>query len=104
MGYAATVTHEPTSGTWAVSVRVTLTRAESTDLFLSGDSMVSWPTEGIATSNSADPRLERSGMFVSEMASRPTGLCIRYGSQDEAERAAKLFRIQFAQIGIQEET
>jgi hypothetical protein len=85
-------------------VKVALSRAESNELFLSGDSMVSWPVEGLETGGSMDPRLERSGMFVSEMAARPSGLGIRYHGQAVAERAATLFRIQFAQIGIKEES
>jgi hypothetical protein len=104
MGYSTIVTQEPGSGSWLVAVKVALSRAESNELFLSGDSMVSWPVEGLEASGSADPRLERSGMFVSEMAARLSGLVIRYSGQSEAERAAKLFRIQFAQIGIEEET
>jgi hypothetical protein len=104
MGYTTAVTRDPDSNTWLVTVKVVLSRAESNDLFLSGDSMVSWPVEGLETSGSADPRLERSGMFVSEMATKPSGLGIRYRNEDEAERASKLFRIQFAQIGIKEES
>ena len=103
MGYSTALTQEPASESWLITVKVVLTRAESNDLFLSGDSMVSWPAEGLQTPSSADTRLERSGMFVSEMASRPSGLVLRYQGQTEAERALKLLRIQFAQIGIQEE-
>jgi hypothetical protein len=102
MGYSTTVTRESGSDSWLVMVKVNLTRAESNQLFLSGDSMVSWPTEGMA-STSENPHLERSGMFVSEVAARPAGLGIKYRGQAEAERAAKLFRLQFAQIGIKEE-
>jgi hypothetical protein len=104
MGYWTSVTQEPGSDVWVVAVKVVLSRAESNELFLSGDSMVSWPVEGLEASGSADPRLERSGMFVSEMAARASGLVVRYRGQSEAERAAKLFRIQFAQIGIEEES
>jgi hypothetical protein len=104
MGYSTNVTQEPRSNLWLVTVKVVLSRAEGNELFLSGDSMVSWPVEGLEASGSADPRLERSGMFVSEMAARPSGLVIGYSGQSEAERAAKLFRIQFAQIGIEEES
>ena len=103
MGYSTALTQEPGSESWLITVRVVLSRVESNDLFLSGDSMVSWPAEGLQTSGSTDPRLERSGMFVSEIASRSPGLVLRYQGQSEAERAFKLLRIQFAQIGIQEE-
>lgn len=104
MGYSTVVTREAGSDSWLVTVKVALSRTESNELFLSGDSMVSWPVDGLATSGSADPRLERSGMFVSEMAARPSGLGLRYRGQADAERTATLFRIQFAQIGIKEES
>ena len=84
-------------------VRVSLSRIESNDLFLSGDAMVSWPVEGLQVTATGDPRLERTGMFVSEVAARPFGLGIRYQEQSQAERAATLLRTQFAQIGINEE-
>jgi hypothetical protein len=103
MGYSTVVTHEPGSISWLVTVKVALTRSESNDLFLSGDSMVSWPVDELVAGSSGDLRLERSGMFVSEMAARPSGLGVRYGGEAEAERAAALFRTQFAQIGIKEE-
>ncbi len=103
MGYSASVIQEPGSASWLVTVKVALSRAESSDLFLSGDSMISWPVEGLDNTGAADHRLERSGMFVSEMAARSGGLGIRYRGQAQAERALKLFAIQFAQIGIAEE-
>jgi hypothetical protein len=104
MGYSTIVTRESGSESWIVMVRVNLSRAEGNELFLSGDSMVSWPTEGLEASASGDSRLERSGMFVSEVAARPSGLGIRYQERAQAERAATLLRMQFAQIGIEEET
>lgn len=85
-------------------VKVVLSRAESNQLFLSGDSMVSWPVEGMQASGTGDPKLERSGMFVSEIAARSSGLEIRYGERAQAERASTLIRMQLAQIGIQEES
>jgi hypothetical protein len=91
------------SGSWLVMVKVTLSRAESNQLFLSGDSMVSWPVEGMLATSGGDPRLERSGMFVSEIAARPSGLAIRYADQAQAERASTLIRMQLAQTGIQQE-
>jgi hypothetical protein len=87
-----------------VLLRVNLTRAESNDLFLSGDSMVSWPIEGLQSSVQGESKPERSGIFVSEVAARPEGLTISYGEQDQADRAAAALRFQFAQIGIKEET
>lgn len=86
-----------------MNVEVKLSRAESNDLFLSGDSMVSWPVDGLEATSAEDPRLERSGIFVSEVAARPQGLRIHYREQAQAERAAALLRMQFTQIGIKEE-
>jgi hypothetical protein len=86
-----------------VMVRVNLSRSESNDLFLAGDAMVSWPIEGLQSNATGDARLERTGMFVSEVAARPFGLGLRYLEQDQAARAATLLRMQFEQIGIKEE-
>lgn len=101
MGYTAAIEQEAGSNNWVVVLQATLTRAESNELFLSGDSMVSWPVDGVEPTD--DPRLERSSMFVSEIAARPGGLRIRYRERVHAERAATVLRIQFGQIGIKEE-
>jgi hypothetical protein len=103
MGFATTVKHESKRGCWAVSVKVNLNRSETNELFLSGDSMLSWPAEGLVPISAEASKLERSGMFVSEVAARPEGLVIRYGGQAQAEKAADLLRKQLAQIGIEEE-
>jgi hypothetical protein len=103
MGYSAVVKREPGSTFWAVKVTVDLTREESNDLFLSGDTIVSWPGEGLRASEADNPPLERMGMFVSEMAARPLGVGLRYEHEDQAKRAAALFRAQFRQIGIKED-
>ena len=77
---------------------------ETNQVFLSGDSMVSWPVDGLQAAGGGDPRLERTGMFVSEVGAKPAGLGIRYRSEADAQRAATLLRLQFAQIGIAEES
>jgi hypothetical protein len=102
MGYSTTVGSEPESGTWAVVLKVHPSRAESNDLFLSGDAMVAWPVEGIQLGE--DLVLERSSIFVSEVAARPEGLRLRYRERAQAEHAAAVLRAQFGQIGIVEET
>lgn len=102
MGYTTVIEAEPGSGGWAVILRAVLTRAESNELFLSGDSMVSWPVDGLESTD--DLRLERSSMFVSEIAARPAGLRIRYRERSQAEQAAAVLRLQLGQIGIEEET
>lgn len=103
MGYATAIVQESGSDFWTVTLRVNLTRAESNDLFLSGDSMVSWPVEGLEVPAEGDLGLERSSMFVSEIAARARGLGLRYREQAQAERSATILRMQLAQIGIKEE-
>lgn len=102
MGYGVVITPEPESGSWSLVLRVNLTRAESNDLFLCGDSMLAWPADGLE--QSVDSKLERSGMFISEVAARPSGLGIRYFRREQAERAAALLRMQLANAGIEEES
>jgi hypothetical protein len=104
MGFSTSIVQQPDETAWSVLVKVNLTRAESNQLFLSGDSMIAWPAEGMRPAAPDHPRPERSGMFVSEMASRPRGLTISYRERGQAERAAVLLRAQLAQIGIEEES
>lgn len=104
MGYRLAINTAPDSDASSVALRVDLTRAESNDLFLSGDAMLAWPVEGVeqGSEQSGDPRFERSGMFISEVAARPFGLEIRYSRRGQAEQAAALLRRQLADMGIQE--
>ena len=104
MGYLALITQEPGADLWTVTVKVNLTRTESNDLFLSGDSMVSWPVDGLEAGTGGDLGLERSSMFVSEIAARPGGLGLRYRERAQAERSATILKMQFAQVGIKEES
>jgi hypothetical protein len=104
MGYSTAVERENGSGGWAVSLKISLSRAETNDLFLSGDSILSWPPEGLLSSMGDDSKPERSGMFVSEVAAQPLGLTIRYAEQGQAERSAAILRTQLNQIGISEES
>ena len=104
MGYSTAIAQETSSDLWTVKLTVSLSRAESNDLFLSGDTMVSWPVEGLEAPAEGDLGLERSSMFVSEIAARHGGLGLRYREQEQAERTAAILRMQFAQIGIKEET
>jgi hypothetical protein len=103
MGYSTAISHEPGPDCWKVSVRVNLSRAETNDLFLSGDSMLSWPAEGLLPMSGDGSIPERSGMFVSEVAAQAGGLVICYAGQAHAERALGLLRAQFVQAGIKEE-
>jgi hypothetical protein len=102
MGYRADILSEPATGSWIVSVRVNLNRAESNELFLSGDTMLSWPVDGLALDSMDGAMPERSSMFVSEVAARPSGLRLRYREKAQAEYTVALLRMQFSQIGIGE--
>ncbi len=101
MGYRLSVTPEPERGTWSLALFISLNRAESNDLFLSGDYMVAWPEEGLESSG--ETRLERTSMFISEVAARSSGLGIRYAQREQAERAKTLIKAQLASAGIEEE-
>lgn len=103
MGYSTTVEQETGSESWTVSLKINLSRAETNELFLSGDSILSWPVGGLLPTGGDDSRPERSGMFVSEIAAQPLGLTLRYGDRAQAERTAALLGSQLVQIGIAEE-
>ncbi len=78
---------------WAVRLRVSLDRAETNELFLAGDKLVAWPTEGMRSSGGAVP-LERSSMFLSEIVAKPEGLELAYETQELAERTQKILAYQ----------
>ncbi|OFV83220.1 MAG: hypothetical protein A2W26_13095 [Acidobacteria bacterium RBG_16_64_8] len=106
MGFRVTVTPEPGSELWSLTLGVDLSRTESNALFLCGDSILAWPTEGLAPGPQQNgvPGLERTGMFVSEVAARASGLRILYCQRAQAERAAAQLRAQLASVEIREET
>jgi hypothetical protein len=102
MGYSTAISHELEPDRWIVSVRVDLNRAETNELFLSGDSILSWPVEGLLPSSGEGSIPDRSSMFVSEVAAQPQGLAISYSDQTYAQRTLVLLRAQFAEAGIKE--
>jgi hypothetical protein len=85
-----------------VSVKVALNRAETNELFLSGDSILSWPVEGLLPSSEEASMPGRSSIFVSEVAAQPEGLLISYSDQTDAQHTLALLREQFAKAGINE--
>jgi hypothetical protein len=110
-----TVTHasDLLAGRYAVTVKVSLSLPETNSLFLSGDSIISWPEGDLLAESGrvsetplgAEPTgLVRTGMFVSELARLAEGLRIGYRQRVEAERAAHLIRLQLLKAGIEEET
>lgn len=81
-------------------LHVRLSRGEASDLFLAGDAMVAWPPGRV---EGEDPGLERSSMFLSEIAARPAGLRICYPERLQAERAATVVRARLSEAGLGEE-
>jgi hypothetical protein len=112
---AFTVTYSPdqATGDHVVTVKVLLSLEETNSLFLSGDTIISWP-EGLlldspdsadleSAGHGQDTALTRTGMFVSELARLAQGLKIGYRQSADAERAAQLIRLQLLRAGISEE-
>ena len=105
MGFRVTIVPEPGSELWSLTLLVNLSRAESNALFLSGDSIVAWPAEGLERDPERGevPAPERTSMFVSEVATHASGLRILYSQRAQVERAAALLREQMTRAEIQEE-
>jgi hypothetical protein len=111
LGFSVTHTFDQGAGEHLVTVTVGLTMAETNSLFLSGDTIISWPEGEVRASSdagSAGPSQgrerppARTGMFVSELARLAQGLQIGYRQAVEAERAAQLVRLQLLRAGIEE--
>ncbi len=77
---------------WEVRLSVTLDRRETSDLFLAGDSLISWPTEAMVHQG-AGP-IDRSSMFLSEIVARPEGLRLVYVTEEAATRSGKILEYQ----------
>ena len=105
MGFRLTVAPEPGSALWSLRLWITLSRAESNGLFLSGDSLLAWPAEGCERDREPEEvsGLERTSMFISEVAARPSGLRILYLHREQVERAAAMLREQLVRAEIREE-
>ena len=96
-----------------MTVKVHLTSAETNSLFLSGDTIISWPAgelresgvpRPVGSGEGRDLALTRTGMFVSELARLSQGLKIGYRQAVEAEQAALVVRWQLLRAGIEEES
>jgi len=100
---------------FTVTVRLNLTSRESSNLFLAGDVLLSWPSEDALPCRSAalwDAETEalassipftRTSMFASEVARLSGGLKIRYRQAELANRVAEMLRRQLLEAGIGEE-
>ena len=84
-----------------VTLTITFTRQESNELFLSGDSMVSWPEDGLRSKG--DSILARTSIFISEISARPEGIILHYQSREQAEKSAYILQFQLHQAGIARE-
>ena len=113
MGFSVTRRFDQGAGEHVVTVKVGLTMAETNSLFLSGDTIISWPEGELRASGDAGSAglglgaragSHRTGMFISELARLAHGLKIGYRQAAEAERAAQLVRLQLLRAGIEEET
>jgi len=111
LAFSVTHTFDQGAGEHLVTVRVGLTMAETNSLFLSGDTIISWPEGEVRPSAEAgsagsyqgqDRAPARTGMFVSELGRLAQGLQIGYRQAVEAERAAQLVRLQLLRAGVEE--
>jgi len=113
MAFAVIRSSDQATGSYVVTVKVDLSLAETNSLFLSGDTIVSWPEgdllemPGPDRAGSLEPRdstMIRTGMFISELARLAQGLKIGYRQGAEGELAAQVIRLQLLRAGIEEET
>lgn len=77
---------------WEVRLSVALDRRETSDLFLAGDKLISWPTDGMVHQGTGP--IDRSSMFLSEIVARPEGLRLVYESEEAAVRSGKILENQ----------
>lgn len=84
---------DPEGAGWRVHLRVSLDRRETNELFLAGDKLISWPTEGMMSSGGPTP-LERSSMFLSEIVARPGGIELVYETEALAARTSQILAYQ----------
>jgi hypothetical protein len=96
----------PTDGGWTVHVALVLDRHETSELFMLGDRLVSWPTEGLAVfgfgpgaeAHTAHSPMVRGGMFLSEIVAHPEGIRLTYREEHAARRAARVLEYQVREV------
>jgi hypothetical protein len=86
-------TTEQVAEGFAVTVHVRLTPRETNRLFLSGDTLILLPTEGIVAAAAASP-ITRTSIFLSEIAGAKDGLQRSFADQPTAEHFAADVRTQ----------
>lgn len=86
----------PCDDAYEVTIGVGLDREEITQLFLLGDMLISWPTDGLIVGDSAAP-MARGCMYLSELQGRPSSLRLCFADRGQAETAVMAVRTQLAQ-------
>jgi hypothetical protein len=91
---------------WTVSLGLSLDRKETNELFMLGDRLISWPTEGLTVfgfgSTGADSGAKtpfvRGGIFLSEIVAHPEGILLTYRDEPPARQAARVLEYQVRQV------
>ena len=83
----AQIASEPSHGTVAVRVRLRLTQRELSRLFVDGDVLIQLPTGGSQPDEAAAP-IQRSSIFVSELARERDGYVRRFSDRAAAQAFA----------------
>lgn len=79
-------------GGWEVHMSVALDRRETNELFLAGDTLISWPTEGMRSLGTGP--ITRSSMFLSEVVARAGGLRLAYDTEELASQTGRILESQ----------
>ena len=77
----------------AVRVQVRLSPREINRLFLSGDTLIQLPLDGIADETDAAP-MPRMSIFLSELAGSPDGFVRTFATEPHADGYAQAVRAQ----------
>lgn len=80
------------AGGWEVHMSVALDRRETNELFLAGDTLISWPTEGMRSLGTGP--ITRSSMFLSEVVARAGGLRLAYDTEELASQTGRILESQ----------
>jgi hypothetical protein len=86
---------EQTSGGVVVHVLIRLSSRELNRLFLSGDTLIQLPLEGIADGPGGAP-IPRMSMFLSEIAGSPAGFSRTFADATHADSFARAVREQIS--------
>ena len=93
-------------GKWAVQLAVRLDRRETNELFMLGDRLISWPTDGLdevsfgqgGGGDTSDTPFLRYGMFLSEVVAHSEGISLVYSQEVVARQAAAVLEYQVRHV------